>query len=195
MISRWNMIFRVSVVLNRSVVDSDWHLDNLCSSNLQSQSVLYHVSWWYYTLVIDLIGQFSRYVIGRLSVKPAVILVATKTLKCHWRVLIRPFNCHSWAVLSSVWLLYITLYHVIHTFESLHELIWFLKHSKESWWSALTVVPYSIAVAPTSISFEKKFVGEDMLIHNGFHHWNLENGLDLPCSIFTEIGNLSDFSY
>ena len=24
---------------------------------LQSQSELYHVSWWYYTLVVDLIGQ------------------------------------------------------------------------------------------------------------------------------------------
>ena len=27
---------------------------------LQSQSELYHVSLWYYTLVIDLIGQFRR---------------------------------------------------------------------------------------------------------------------------------------
>ena len=35
-----------------------------------SQSELYHVSWWYYTLVIDLIGQLRRDVIGRLSVKP-----------------------------------------------------------------------------------------------------------------------------
>ena len=30
--------------------------------------------WWYYTLVIDLIGQLRRHVIGRLSVK----------LWCHW---------------------------------------------------------------------------------------------------------------
>ena len=62
---------RVNVVLNRTVVvDSDWRFDNLCGSHLQSQSELYHVSWWYYTLVIDLIGQLRRDVIGRLSVKP-----------------------------------------------------------------------------------------------------------------------------
>ena len=30
--------------------------------------LFYHVSWWYYTLVIDLIGQLRRDVIGRLSV-------------------------------------------------------------------------------------------------------------------------------
>ena len=52
------------------VVDSDWRFNNLCGSHLQSQSELYHVSWWYYTLVIDLIGQWCRDVIGRLSVKP-----------------------------------------------------------------------------------------------------------------------------
>ena len=50
---------RVNIVLNRTVVfDSDWCFDNLC------------VSWWYYTLVIDPIGQLRRDVIGRLSVKP-----------------------------------------------------------------------------------------------------------------------------
>ena len=36
--------------------------DNLCSSHLQSQSELYHASWWYYTLVIDLIGQLQVFV-------------------------------------------------------------------------------------------------------------------------------------
>ena len=42
-----------------------------CSvGHLRSQSELYHVSLWYYTLVIDLIGQLRRDVIGRLSVKP-----------------------------------------------------------------------------------------------------------------------------
>ena len=41
-----------------------------CGSHLQSQSELYHVCWWYYTLVIDLIGQLRRDVIGRLSGKP-----------------------------------------------------------------------------------------------------------------------------
>jgi len=69
--SRLSLIVRVNVVLNRTVfVDSDWHFDNLCGSHLQSQSELYHVSWWYCTLVIDLIGQLRRDVIGCLSVKP-----------------------------------------------------------------------------------------------------------------------------
>ena len=51
-------VISVIVVLNRTVVvDSDWRFDHLCGSDLQSQSELYHVSWWYYTLVIDLIDQ------------------------------------------------------------------------------------------------------------------------------------------
>ena len=55
--SRLSLIVRVNVALNWTVVvDSDWRFDNLCSSHLQSQSELYHVSSWYYTLVIDLIG-------------------------------------------------------------------------------------------------------------------------------------------
>ena len=68
--SRLSLIVQVNVVLNRTiVVDSDWRFDNLYGSHLQSQSELYHVSWWYYTLVIDLIiGQLRRDVIGRLSV-------------------------------------------------------------------------------------------------------------------------------
>ena len=70
-LSRLSLIVRVNVVLNRTiVVDSDWRFDNLCSSHLQSQSELYHVSWWYYTLVIGLIGQLRCDVVGRLSVKP-----------------------------------------------------------------------------------------------------------------------------
>ena len=69
--SRLILIVRLNVALNRTVVvDSDWRFDNLCGSHLQSQSELYHVSWWCYTLVIDLIGQLRRDVIGRLSVKP-----------------------------------------------------------------------------------------------------------------------------
>ena len=68
---RLSLIVRVNVVLSRTaVVDSDWRFDNLYGSHLQSQSELYHVSLWYYTLVIDLIGQSRRDVIGRLSVKP-----------------------------------------------------------------------------------------------------------------------------
>ena len=50
------MIVRVNVVLNRTVVvDSDFRVKVSCD---------------YYTLVIDLIGQLCRDVIGRLSVKP-----------------------------------------------------------------------------------------------------------------------------
>ena len=52
------------------VVDSDWRFDNLYDSYLQSQSELYYVSWWYYTLIIDLIGKLRCDVIGFLSVKP-----------------------------------------------------------------------------------------------------------------------------
>ena len=34
--SKWNMVVWVSVVLERSVVDSDWRFDNLCGCHLQS---------------------------------------------------------------------------------------------------------------------------------------------------------------
>ena len=78
---------RVNLVLNRTVVaDSDWRFDNLCGSHLQSQSELYHISWWYYTLVIDLIGQLRRDVIGRLSVKPWCFWLWTLVIKCNWCV-------------------------------------------------------------------------------------------------------------
>ena len=62
--SRLSLIVWVNVVLNRTVVvDSDWCFDNLCGSHPQSQSDLYHISWWYYTLYsgyIDLIGQLRH---------------------------------------------------------------------------------------------------------------------------------------
>ena len=46
--SRLSLIVRVNVILNRTVVvDSDLRL---CGSHLQSQSELYRVSWWYYTI-------------------------------------------------------------------------------------------------------------------------------------------------
>ena len=54
---------------------------------------LYHVSWWYYTLVIDLIGQLCCDVRGRLSVKPWCYWL--------WRLVIsnngvfRSVYCHS----------------------------------------------------------------------------------------------------
>ena len=75
--SRLSLIIQVKLLLNTCrtvVVDSDWCSDNLWGSHLLSQSELYLVTWWYYTLVIDLIGQLRRDVIGRLSVKPW----------CHW---------------------------------------------------------------------------------------------------------------
>ena len=69
--SRLSLIIQVNVVLNRIVVvDSDWRFDNLCSSQLQSPSELYHFSWWYYTLLVDYVAmllvecQLSRNVIG-----------------------------------------------------------------------------------------------------------------------------------
>lgn len=43
-ISRWNMIIRVSVVSNRNVVYRDWRFDNLCGRYL-------HIKTWKYTLV------------------------------------------------------------------------------------------------------------------------------------------------
>ena len=59
------MIFRVSVVLNRTVVDSDWRFDNLCGSHLKSQSQLYR------PVVIDLIGQlmFLLLLVGKTPAK------------------------------------------------------------------------------------------------------------------------------
>ena len=66
-INRLSLIVQVNIVLN--VVDSDWRFDDLGGSHLQSQSELYHISWWYYTLVIDLIGPLHRGVIGQLSVR------------------------------------------------------------------------------------------------------------------------------
>ena len=82
-------------------------------SHLQSQSKLYHVSWWYYTLVIDLIGPLRRDVIGRLSVKPwcywlwrlvisnwcILIRLLSQLNSCLWLV---KYNCHS-LVVSFAW--------------------------------------------------------------------------------------------
>ena len=63
--SRLSLIIRVNIVLNRTVVvDSDWRFDNLCGSHLRSQSELYQVSWWYYTLVIVVINSEILFVTG-----------------------------------------------------------------------------------------------------------------------------------
>lgn len=68
------MIVQVDLVLNRTAVDIFLHIfDNLCGRRLQTQSELYHIGWWYLQLFIDLIGELSRDIIGRLSVKSYVI--------------------------------------------------------------------------------------------------------------------------
>ena len=38
-ISRWSMIVRVNVVLNRTFVDSDWRFDNLCGREVYGFSL------------------------------------------------------------------------------------------------------------------------------------------------------------
>ena len=49
LLTRFSMIVRVNVVLYRTVVvDSDWRFNKLSCSHLQSQSELYHTSWWYW---------------------------------------------------------------------------------------------------------------------------------------------------
>ena len=87
-ISRLCLIVRVNVA---GWIEQWLTFRHLCGSHLQSQSELYHVmiSWWYYTLVIDLIGQLRRDVIGRLSVKPW----------CHWL----------WRLVTSNWCVSIRL--------------------------------------------------------------------------------------
>ena len=66
----------VSVVLRRTVLkgDIDWHFDNLSGSHHQSQVICVMSVGGINTLVIVVIRQQSRNVIGRLSVKPS----------CHW---------------------------------------------------------------------------------------------------------------
>ena len=79
--SRLSLIIRVKVVLNRTVVvDSDRCFNNLSGSHLLSQSELYHVSFWHYSLVIDLIGQLRRDVIRRLSV---IQIGVFRSIYCH----------------------------------------------------------------------------------------------------------------
>ena len=66
-----SVIFWVNVVLSRTVVDSDWPFVNLCGSHLLGKvSCITSVDGILKTLVIDLIGQLSRDVIGSRSVKP-----------------------------------------------------------------------------------------------------------------------------
>ena len=51
--SRWMQSWIGLLLLTVTDVSTTCH--DLCGSHLQSQSELYHVSWWYYTLVIDLL--------------------------------------------------------------------------------------------------------------------------------------------
>ena len=85
--SRLSLIVRVNVVLNRTVVvDSDWRFHNLCGCHLQSQSEFYHVdSWWYYTLVIDLIGQLRRDVINNQSIIPSTEVIQLTLWLWRWQ--------------------------------------------------------------------------------------------------------------
>ena len=54
------MVVQVSVVLNRTVVVSDWQFDNLCDSHLQSQ-------------VSCITSVDKEYIIGRLSLSSDVV--------------------------------------------------------------------------------------------------------------------------
>ena len=73
-ISKLSMIVWGNVVLNRTVVvDSDWRFNNLCSSHLQGQSE-FSVSRQLMVLNCSYWPDWSRDVIGRLSVKPC----------CYW---------------------------------------------------------------------------------------------------------------
>ena len=91
-----NINARVNVVLNRTVVDSFWRFNNLCGSHLQSQLELYRVSWWYLTLVIDLIGKLSHDVIV------IVCQISSVKLWCYWlwRLEMSLVRCYR---LCSVW--------------------------------------------------------------------------------------------
>ena len=64
-ISRWSIIVWVTIVLNRTIVDSCyWRFNNLCASHLQRQSELFHISWWLLTwLAKVVICQLRCYVI------------------------------------------------------------------------------------------------------------------------------------
>ena len=48
LVNRCSMIVRVSFVQNRTVVDNNWHFNNLCGSNIQVQESKWVVShyWW-----------------------------------------------------------------------------------------------------------------------------------------------------
>ena len=59
-----SMIVLVSVVLKRTVDDSDWRFDNLNGSHLQSQSDIVSSVDCIYVSGIHLIGQLNCHVIG-----------------------------------------------------------------------------------------------------------------------------------
>ena len=66
------MIVLVNLVLNRTVVDSDWRFDSLCGSHLQSQSELQCITLTKMALntLIYLIGQLSCFVLSNLRSGP-----------------------------------------------------------------------------------------------------------------------------
>ena len=70
---RSNIFYQVSVVLKRTVVDSDLIFDNLWSSFLCRIRVSCLTSTNVITVFIDLIGQLGHVTIGCLSISKAVI--------------------------------------------------------------------------------------------------------------------------
>ena len=81
-INRLSLIVQVNIVLN--VVDSDWRFDNLCGSHRQSQSELYHISWWYYTLVIDLILLVHYIVVLLVNCQLGSDVTGKEESWCNW---------------------------------------------------------------------------------------------------------------
>ena len=87
--SRLNLIVRVNVVLNRTVVvDSDWRFDNLCGSHLQSRSwplmkgvllarVVSCFDWALYCILF-LILEWQRF-LPNISMESCIILVYIST--------------------------------------------------------------------------------------------------------------------
>ena len=71
-----SLIVWVNVVLNRTVVDSDWHFHNLCGSHLQCKSELFHVSRWLLIWLVNYVAMLL--VVCQLSLD---VIQLTLTLK------------------------------------------------------------------------------------------------------------------
>ena len=87
--NRLSLTVQVNVVLNRNVaVDSDWRFDNQCGSHLQSQSELYHVSWWYYNGALEREAPWVRKY-GKLPIRENLVFtwpyIDRSTVRPHHR--------------------------------------------------------------------------------------------------------------